>query len=464
MDAENQQKTVGGISILMADTTAYRLPDEVRFRQYQQQLFQGGKVNQSEQHAATHTQFREEAPNAQVSPSLAQIRTLSEAIRGNQFTFQVTDVVNIGIGGSDLGPKLICEAFLEEENGPEIHFVSNLDIAQIQSLLKKLNPQHTLFLITSKSFRTLETLENKAIAEKWLRDHQVDPRERLIAITNSEINARKQGISETLILTIPESVGGRFSIWSAVGLSCAIALGYDKFYALHVGAREMDQHFLTASVENNLPIQYALQLSHAIHRDQVRAIAILPYAHRLRTLPAYLQQLMMESLGKCVSTLGIPVKHPTGPIVYGSAGTSSQHSLQQMMMQGTHPIFADFILPLSQNIGSETAQVKMIANCLTQVKTLREGVAHSEAIKRIPGNKHVNLFVLGSLNLKTVGALLAFYEHVVATLGFLLDINPFDQWGVEHAKRACEQLTLQFNGKMPTLIEIEALLSQEVTC
>jgi glucose-6-phosphate isomerase len=248
---------------------------------------------------------------------------------------------------------------------------------------------------------------------------------------------------------IPEWMGGRYSIWSAVGLSCAIALGFEAFYEMHIGAHEMDQHFYQAPAADNKIIQYASMMYDALLNEQLKTVTILPYAHRLRTLPDYLQQLFMESLGKQITNSGEPAHYPTGPIVFGSAGTNSQHGFQQLMMQGTHPIFADFILPLEQ--------ANVVANCVTQVKTLRDGVADIDPLKHISGGKCANLFVLEKLNLKTVGALLAFYEHVVVTLAFLLKINPFDQFGVEHAKRESEQLLKQTGNNITRIEQIEKL-------
>jgi glucose-6-phosphate isomerase len=213
----------------------------------------------------------------------------------------------------------------------------------------------------------------------------------------------------------------------------------------------MDQHFLRASVEDNQPLQYALMMHDALMNQQLKALIVLPYAHRLRGLPDYLQQLWMESLGKSVDAQGEKINHPTGPIVFGSVGTNSQHSFQQLMMQGSHPIFADFILPLEQT--------NMIANCLMQVKTLRDGVETQNPLKQITGNKIANLFVLDQLNLKTLGALLAFYEHAVVSLAYILKVNPFDQFGVEHAKVASANLIKELGMKKVAVDQVKQILN-----
>ena len=452
------KKSIAGISFYFEETDT-AIQDTNDFQCYLHRLSSGDIVNQSEQRAATHLAFREKNPSEIVQKSLQQVKLLSEKIRHHDYAFEVTDVVNIGIGGSDLGPKLMCEVFSDKINQPRIHFISNLDAVQINLLLKKLSPEKTIFILTSKSFSTLEMLENKKIAERWLSDHKVDSPGHFVAITNNVAAALKNNIPESLILSIPDSIGGRFSVWSAVGLSCAIALGFDAFYKMHEGAYEMDQHFLHAKINENYPVIYASMLYTAIIKKNLKTVAILPYAQCLRILPDYLQQLFMESLGKSVNTHGESISYPTGPILFGSTGTSSQHSFQQLMMQGTHPIFADFILPLHQDNSDEAKQVKMISNCLTQIKTLRFGSEHDELLKRIPGGKCANLLVLEKLDIQTMGALIAFYEHAVVTLAYMLKINPFDQWGVEYAKRESEKLSREFNGRIPSLGEIEKIVS-----
>jgi glucose-6-phosphate isomerase len=431
----------------------------VGLHDYVNALRTGDIVNPSENRAAWHAEFRN--PNAVplVKDSLSEIKRLSETIRNQAWHFDVQYVVNIGIGGSDLGPKLICEAFANEMSGPEIHFLSNLDLTELHEVVKKIKLENTLFIATSKSFRTLETLENMNAAKQLLLALDCDPAKHFIAVT-ADLKAAVElnQIPASQVLVIPGWVGGRYSIWSAVGLVCAIAFGFEKFYQLHQGAYQVDQHFFSAPLAENIPVIYATQLHEAIQNNNLKVLTVLPYAHRLRTLPDYLQQLFMESLGKSVNQAGEKIDYCTGPIVYGSVGTNSQHSFQQLMMQGTHPVFADFILPLSQSGLEQAQQKKLIANCVTQVKTLRQGAAHADLRKNIVGGQHANLIAIDTLNFESVGALIAFYEHVVESTAFLMDINPFDQFGVEYAKGASEHLHAAMDDKVMTVEKIVAAL------
>lgn len=451
----NANHIVSGLSLFLADHS-FRLPvEESQLQSYIARYFEGGIVNYSEQKKAWHMQFRDPSPCELVQDAFREMKRIAHIIRSQQWHFEIKDIINIGIGGSDLGPKLICEAFGDEDTIPRMHFVSNLDTTEIKMLLKKISAKNTLFISTSKSFRTLETLENTLVAKVWLENHGCNCAEHMIAITsNATLAADLLRLPPSHILFIPDWVGGRYSIWSTVGLSCAITLGFERFYELHQGAYEMDYYFQHTPIHKNKIIQYASLLHHALLHQEMKTLAILPYAHNLKTLPDYLQQLMMESLGKNVTINGECVKTPTGPIVFGNVGSHAQHSFQQMLMQGTHPIFVDFILPLSQP--------KVVANCVTQVKTLREGVADDNVLKKIPGGKIANLFVLDELNLKTLGAMLAFYEHVVVTLAYFLDINPFDQFGVEHAKRESDRLFHQYGPAIANVDQIAEILELTV--
>lgn len=413
---------------------------------YRHKLLTGGVVNQSEHRAAWHSEFRNPNPCGVVQESLGHLRLLSEKVRAQKFSFEIRDVVNIGIGGSDLGPKLVCEAFEDEADGPNVHFVSNLDAVQINLTLKKLRPENTLFIVVSKSFSTLETIENLVKAKQWLLDSGQNPVERIIAVTGNREKAKVQyQISDQYILDMPEWVGGRFSVWSAVGLSIAVAFGFDKFYQLHQGAREMDRHFAETGCVDNMPLQYGLQLNKQIQHCGVRTLGIIPYSYRLRSLAPYLQQLFMESLGKNIQQNGKSVQGCTGPIVYGGVGTNTQHSFQQLMMQGSHPIAADYVLALTQKNSSSVTDMQLITNCLVQVETLRYGACCDSVLKRVKGQHHANLFTINEINFCSLGALMAFYEHVVASIAFLMQINAFDQWGVEINKSKAKEKVHAFN-------------------
>lgn len=430
------------------------------FTQWREKLFQGGIVNLSEGRPAWHTACRQPKPNDQVTAYLEPMQKLCKRIRQQTFNqLVITDVVNIGIGGSDLGPKLVCETFSHLIDGPRPHFVSNLDSSQMRSLLKKLNPKHTLFIVASKSFKTLETIENLQLAKAWLKQHRIEVKKHLIGISNNIDAAIAQGISSDQVLFMPEWIGGRFSIWSAVGLSSAIALGFERFQQLLHGAHQMDEHFLHADSANNMPLYYAAQLFHLIRTERLSNIAILPYSHHLRSLTEYLQQLFMESLGKSVNNQGLAISSLTGPMVFGGPGTNCQHSYQQLMMQGNHRLMTDFILPLRQPDGDTKTQALLAANCLTQLRTLRDGAPDDQQKqKSITGQQVANLFVIEELTPQSLGALLAMYEHAVFALAYLLDINPFDQWGVERAKQDSQKLYETLKDRLLTLQQITEAL------
>ncbi|MDF1761456.1 MAG: hypothetical protein P1U40_13065 [Coxiellaceae bacterium] len=466
-EQEQQQKTTishAGISffaspnINIEQTLASLAKDS--FKQWRQKLVNGDVVNLSENRPAWHTACREPKPNERVEAYLKPMQRLCQRIRQQTFNqLIITDVVNIGIGGSDLGPKLVCEAFNHLIDGPRPHFVSNLDCSQMRGLLRKLNPKHTLFVVASKSFKTLETIENLQLAKAWLKKNRIEVKKHMIAISNSTETAAKQSFAHDQVLYLPEWVGGRFSLWSTVGLTAAIALGFDRFEQLLSGAHHMDQHFLNAEANENIPLVYASQLFHLIRTERLSNVAILPYSHHLRSLTEYLQQLFMESLGKGVNSHGIPISTLTGPIVFGGAGTNCQHSYQQLMMQGNHRIMTDFILPLQQSDGDSNTQALLTANCLTQLRTLRNGALdEQQPQKSIRGQQVANLFVLEELSLKTLGSLIAMYEHAVFTLGFLLDINPFDQWGVERAKQDSHALYEKLKDQPLTLEQVKEVL------
>lgn len=430
------------------------------FERHKQALFNGEPVNTSEQRAAWHTACREPNPNKTVSHYQQQMQRISHAVRQGKFgKLTITDVINIGIGGSDLGPKLVCEAFADVIDGPSPHFVSNLDSYQLNALLATLKAESTLVIVTSKSFQTLETLENMQLAKHWLEQQGQDASNHIIAISSNADAPMQHGIKPENCLLLPEWVGGRFSVWSSVGLIISIAFGYSAFSQLLAGAHTMDQHFAQTSFDQNIPEHYASMLYNLINQRQIQSIAILPYAHTLRSLTEYLQQLFMESLGKSTNLQGKPIQEQTGPLVFGGPGTNCQHSFQQLIMQGTHPIMADFILPLQGSQQSNNCQTLLAANCITQLNTMRHGhTDEQQPQKSIRGNQAANLFIINQLTFESLGSLLAMYEHAVFTLGYLFNINPFDQWGVEYAKTASIKLAESLKQNDLTLDRIKTLL------
>ncbi len=427
-------------------------------------LLAGEPVNSTEQRPAHHSQLRKpEASqnNADVAAALAKMRSISGQLRAGEWLGAsdqpITDVVNIGIGGSDLGPRMVCEALKPLAGaGPRVHFVANVDPRDLEQLLLGLDPLTTLFVISSKSFTTTETLENALSARRWLlaaMDQSALPRH-TIAVSANVPKAVEFGVAENNILPMWDWVGGRYSLWSAIGLPIAIANGFEHFAALLTGAHAMDQHFASAPLEQNAPAMLALLENWHINYLNAQSVAVLPYSHDLRLLPEYLQQLTMESNGKRVDHNGEPIKGRSCATVWGSAGTIGQHSFHQLLHQGSELIPIDFVLPLHSHSTETEKQAHLVANCLAQSKALAEGKSPDQARQEmraagdssdkaerlaphraVPGNRPNTLIAMDKLAPATLGALIALYEHKVFAQSVLWDINAFDQWGVELGKQ-----------------------------
>ncbi len=395
-----------------------------------QDLAQGEIVNVTESRAAWHMALRD--PKVQVNDvhtALQKIAQLCEKFQNSN----ITDVVHFGVGGSFWGPKLVVEALQDIPSRVNTHFVAELDEVELNDTLSKLDPKNTLFIIASKSFSTSETLLNAERAKKWLQKQLTDVQipDHFIAVTEKTEQAKTWGLTEEHILPLWDWVGGRFSVWSAVGLPIALSYGMDVFQAFLRGAHAMDQHFINSEYKQNMPVVMAF-LSYTytqFHRADTQAI--LPYAHRLRSLVPHIQQLCMESLGKHCNKQGEIIDYPTGPVIWGATGTHAQHTFNQLIHQGSHCTPVDFILI---NDGSNNAQTLRM-QCLAQSQTMALGDPENpQTHRRITGKQPHNIIELNKLTPETLGALLALYEHKVATLGHLLNINPFDQFGVEHSK------------------------------
>jgi glucose-6-phosphate isomerase len=364
-------------------------------------------------------------------------------------------VVNLGIGGSDLGPRMVTRALRSfAAGGLDVRFVANVDPADLDAALAGLDPETTCFIVTSKTFTTVETLDNARRARAWLARTLGDPPDlaaHFIAVTANRDAALAWGVAADRILPIWDWVGGRYSIWSAVGLPVALAIGMARFGELLDGARAMDEHFRTAPLEANLPV--ILALLGIWYRDffDAQTHAVLPYAADLRELPAYLQQLEMESNGKRVDRDGVPVGCATAPVVWGAPGTESQHSFHQLLHQGTALVPADFIVAARPAAGADAAAHKLLlANALAQSAALAFGGGEASAPhRRSSGNQPSTTFVLPRLEPRSLGALLALYEHTVFAQGVVWGINSFDQWGVELGKKLATSLA-------PALAEGEA--------
>lgn len=410
------------------------------FKAAQKALFSGDPVNKSEGRAALHTALRAEAyPNPDVESYVREtkekIKSLSDQIRANK---NITDVINIGIGGSDLGARMVCEALSHLEGGPRLHFLANIDGDEITTLLKKLKSQNTFVLVVSKTFTTLETLENAKIVRKWAkRDH-------MVAVTSNIEEATKFGIHQNHILPLKNWIGGRYSLWSAAGLSIAIRAGFENFERLLAGARAGDVHFQDAPLEKNIPVLMALLGIWYRNFFDYRAHAILPYAKALKYFPPYMQQLDMESNGKAAAT-------KTGPIVFGGTGTKVQHAFFQHLHQSPDITPADFILAAKPHHDLEGHHEKLNANALAQAQALMEGQSNpATPHQNFPGNRPSSVFILDEISPYCLGLLLSFYEHKIFTQGILWGINSFDQWGVELGKALAKNITNALeNGSTP---------------
>lgn len=426
-----------------------------------QHMMAGEAINTTEKRPALHTALRRAAAsslsvnNQDVMPAiLTQKKKMAQMVE--RLTQQkwlgvkgdpITDVVNIGIGGSDLGPKLAAQALQSYAvSSLKMHFVSNIDPAVITGLLARLNPATTLFVISSKSFSTTETLTNAQVAKTWLQTHlgtEQVVNNHFIAVTAKPEKAKAWGVDAENILTFEEWVGGRYSVWSTIGFPVALQIGMDHFEAFLEGARTMDTHFATAPLKENMPVLLALIGLWYIQGWNAPTLAILPYDHGLRRLPDYLQQLDMESNGKRIQKNGERVTGDTGPIVWGQAGTNGQHAFYQLLHQGTHFIPADFIVAMQSNTNLHTQHQHFVAHCFAQAQAYMQGTQQEtvdSVHEEMPGNKPSNMFVLNKMTPKALGELLALYEHKVFVQGIIWQINSFDQPGVELGKKLANEV------------------------
>ena len=423
--------------------------------------FAGQKINVTEQQPVLHTALRDSLPllvegadvNLLVQRELDKMHRFVDGIRSGlirSITEEAfTDVVNIGIGGSSLGPRLACEALAAFTDGPRVHFVSNVDGAQLVDTLKGLNPATTLILVTSKTFTTDETMTNARSAQQWL-DEKLGTESgvpasvlHLAAITASPAEALRQGYREERIFEFWPWVGGRFSLWSTVGLPVAIAVGFSRFQEMLDGARAMDKHFRTAPLTQNLPVMLALVGIWNRNFLNVASLALLPYSHRLRNFSKYAQQLEMESNGKSVDREGQPINYATCPIIFGEAGTDGQHSFHQLLHQGSDVVAADIILVAADESKLTHHHDKLLANGVAQADALwfgRSVAASFDTHRSYVGGKPVTLLVLPTLNAYYLGALIALYEHKVMVQGAIWNINSYDQWGVDLGKKIATSL------------------------
>ncbi len=404
-------------------------------------MFGGGKINTTENRSALHTALRGSAKvtidgedvDAFVNKTLAQVQAVSEKINKDK---SITDIVSIGIGGSDLGSRIVYETLQDFRKGPRAHFVSNVDGARISTVLKDLKPENTVFVIVSKTFSTMETITNATTAKEWAKGTK-----NFYAVTMNEDAAKSFGIAVDNILPMRAWIGGRMSLWSAAGLPVAIATGFENFKQLLEGAKAADDHFKTAPLEKNIPVLMGMLGVWYRNFMDFRVHAVLPYAHALRKFPSYVQQLDMESNGKSVDKDSKAVNYKTGPVVFGETGTNAQHAFMQMLHHGTDIIPADFIV--IKKAGHKLAEHhrKLNANALAQAQALMQGAPDPKNPTRsFDGNRPSSTLVLTKLDPWHLGMLLALYEHKIFVQGIIWNINSFDQWGVELGKTLATSL------------------------
>ena len=437
------------------------LANESNLLTHRDAMFCGDPINGTENRAVLHAALRSEQGDLRTSEDrdrhstinqqLEHVRQVSEKVRNGSWHGStgksITDVVNIGIGGSDLGPKLACSA-LSEFSHPSIniHFIANVDGAEILTTLAKLDPETTLVAIASKTFTTQETLLNAKTTLDWFEEtlglKNAQTSAHFIALTASPSNALAYGIPESQILEFAEWVGGRYSLWSSIGLSIAISIGFVRFSEMLAGAREMDLHFQNAPIDQNMPVIMALLGIWYSNFLDAQSTAVIPYCERLQLLPSYLQQLDMESNGKATSLNGQPITYNTGAIVWGQTGTNGQHAFFQLLHQGTRLVPIDFIAAVKDSLSNDEHHRVLIGNMLGQSSALMKGQAapESQSHRYYAGNKPSNTLLMDSLSAKNFGALIALYEHKVFVQGSIWNINSFDQWGVELGKNMANKL------------------------
>lgn len=451
-----------------------------------ERMFGGEAINHTEGRAVLHVALRDRSGDPvriegrdvmpEVRSELARMRELSEAVRGGNwrgFSGQrITDVVNIGIGGSDLGPVMATEALRPYASDEiRVRYVSNVDENHILDVLDRVQPETTLFIVASKTFTTQETLTNARTARRWMLDggaSEPDLARHFVAISANVEAAQVFGIDPRNVFQMWDWVGGRYSVWSSIGLSLAIAVGMDAFEAFLEGGYEMDRHFRTAPLEENIPVTLALLGIWYNNFFGAQTHVVLPYDQHLHRLPAYLQQLDMESNGKCVDRRGRVVDYSTGPVIFGELGIPGQHAFYQLLHQGTKLVPADVLAPLRAPRPLREHHLILLSNVFAQTEALmrgrspaeareelaREGL-QGEALERLlpykvfEGNKPTNTILFDVLDPPTLGRLVAMYEHKVFVQGVIWDINSFDQWGVELGKQLAKTIQPELEAGKP---------------
>lgn len=422
-------------------------------------LFSGGIANPTEDRAAEHSAERGDGAPESVHAAQAlhqRMRMMIDAIEAGAFG-EIRHLLHIGIGGSALGPDLLIDALGRHSDRYDVAVVSNVDGAALDEAFAKFSPEHTLVAVASKTFTTTETLLNANSALLWLEEAGVaDPVGRFIALTAKPERAIEWGIDETRILPFNESVGGRYSLWSSIGFPAALALGWDAFADMLEGAAEMDRHFRLADGADNICLLAAFADQIYTNRLGCQTRAVFAYDERLRLLPDYLQQLEMESNGKSVTLDGQPVGRESAPITWGGVGTDAQHAVFQLLHQGTHLTPVEFVVAREpDHLLDDAHHETLVANCIAQGAALMTGRKSDDGARNYPGDRPSTTILLDQVTPRSLGALIAFYEHRVFANAVLLGINPFDQFGVELGKEMAKGLaegTVEFDAATQALM------------
>lgn len=463
------------------------LAKDIGIEEWRDQMFSGAPINNSEFRPVLHTALRNRSNTPvfvdgedvmpKINRVLAQIRYFTERVRGGHLRgysgHLITDVINIGIGGSDLGPHVVCDSMKPyAQRGMNVHFVSNVDPTHLTEILKFVQPESVLVIVSSKTFTTQETMLNAKSARRWFVEQTGNEKavaRHFVAVTANKQAASDFGILEENMFEFWDWVGGRYSLWSAIGLPIALYLGMDHFEQLLEGAYAMDMHFKSAPIEKNIPVILALLGIWYNNFFNAQSHAIMAYNQYLRRFPAYLQQLDMESNGKTIDREGKRVDYLTGPIIWGETGSNAQHAFFQLLHQGTKPVPADFLVPARSKNPLGNQQGVLLANYFAQTRALMKGRTEAEAraeleasgfseeiIKEVlphkifEGNKPTNSIIFENLDPRTLGALFAMYEHKVFVQGVIWNINSFDQWGVEFGKQLASDIQKELRDKTET--------------
>lgn len=467
------------------------LAKECKIKEWAEKMFTGQKINNTEKRAVLHTALRNRSNvpvfvdgkdvMPEVNAVLAKMKSFCEAVRTGQWKGYtgkpVTDIVNLGIGGSDLGPLMVTEALKPYGHvGLNIHFVSNVDGTHVAEVLRKVHPETTLFIIASKTFTTQETLTNANTAKSWFLEKAKDSSavaKHFVALSTNAKEVSAFGIDTNNMFEFWDWVGGRYSLWSAIGLSIAVYIGFDNFEELLTGAHEMDVHFRNTPLEENIPVILALLGIWYNNFFVAESHAILPYDQYMHRFAAYFQQGDMESNGKSVTRDGEFVNYSTGPIIWGEPGTNGQHAFYQLIHQGSKLIPADFLAPVQSHNPLGDHHPKLLANFFAQTEALMKGKTEVEAKaelekaglseaeveqllnhKIFSGNRPTNSIFFKKLTPKVLGSLVAMYEHKIFVQGMIWNVNPYDQWGVELGKQLANKI-------LPELINTEEILSHD---